>query len=393
MVPYNDFQLTEKQINTVKKEYAKQKIAKYIKEHGTEPDDLKPFYSVTETQLEAFRMKLYAKQSIDEFEYEQEHGPSEMVETRFSFNNVDDMESPILGFDKLSYKLGASVDDDEYQYEYWNIAVIGGDYPIIGSFSSLREAKVTLNTLKKYDIFVYLRKSKYGYEKTLTSFNIDNEFHQSDMPFGYIKEQPLSDYMVQPKGPKYETQLEDKEYFGMIQKYTPTRNGVVSGSVYTLNPRLQVNVSGLTEGLKCVLHYHSYTPYHSAFGWLSYPTHEGVVVKHEIGQNITFEGDLHNFVQTSDSSFSCYFEKDYLLASFYGLRTEIASYNPNIAAKDFWVGWGGGCLWYGPIDGEANISLPGSSDIKRNEITVKNEIIPPQGEDIDTGFEFDAVDD
>lgn len=62
MIPYADFRLTEKQIQSIKETNRRKLIAAYIKEHGIEPDSeiSKSFYTASNEQLETYRRAYYA---------------------------------------------------------------------------------------------------------------------------------------------------------------------------------------------------------------------------------------------------------------------------------------------------------------------------------------------
>ena len=62
MIPYSEFQLSEKQINHIKAENQRRAIRKYIKENGEEPDleTAQSFYVATEEDIERFRSVCYS---------------------------------------------------------------------------------------------------------------------------------------------------------------------------------------------------------------------------------------------------------------------------------------------------------------------------------------------
>ena len=62
MIPYKDYQLSERQIMAVVNNNAKRRINDYIKEHGVEPSDsvLSGFYTISEDELERHRRIYYA---------------------------------------------------------------------------------------------------------------------------------------------------------------------------------------------------------------------------------------------------------------------------------------------------------------------------------------------
>lgn len=69
MITYENFELTDKQIEYLKRANAKQEIKKYIAEHGTEPADITPYLTYTEAQYEKYKRILYANAAVNEIEY------------------------------------------------------------------------------------------------------------------------------------------------------------------------------------------------------------------------------------------------------------------------------------------------------------------------------------
>ena len=62
MVPYNDFQLTEKQIDLVKRLHQRRAIRQYIKENGVEPEPelVNSWYTCTKKEREVIRLAYYS---------------------------------------------------------------------------------------------------------------------------------------------------------------------------------------------------------------------------------------------------------------------------------------------------------------------------------------------
>lgn len=60
MIPYNEFQLTEKEIDVIKSRNMRSGVRKYIKKHGVEPKNACQFYTATEEELEKARKAFYA---------------------------------------------------------------------------------------------------------------------------------------------------------------------------------------------------------------------------------------------------------------------------------------------------------------------------------------------
>lgn len=63
---YNEFQLTEAEVDRIKAKNAKKAIRAYIKQHGTEPSDISSYYTVSNTELEHYRRIIYAEQMTSE---------------------------------------------------------------------------------------------------------------------------------------------------------------------------------------------------------------------------------------------------------------------------------------------------------------------------------------
>ena len=59
---YNQFQLTEAEIDRIKAKNAKKAIRAYIKQHGSEPNDISSYYTATNAELEHYRSVIYAEQ-------------------------------------------------------------------------------------------------------------------------------------------------------------------------------------------------------------------------------------------------------------------------------------------------------------------------------------------
>lgn len=60
MRKFEDFQLTNRQIDFIKRENARKEISKYIKENGKEPEDVSSFYIASEEDKERYRRIWYA---------------------------------------------------------------------------------------------------------------------------------------------------------------------------------------------------------------------------------------------------------------------------------------------------------------------------------------------
>ena len=59
---YNNFQLTEAEVDRIKAKNARKAIRAYIKQHGSEPNDISSFYTATNAELEHYRRVIYAEQ-------------------------------------------------------------------------------------------------------------------------------------------------------------------------------------------------------------------------------------------------------------------------------------------------------------------------------------------
>ena len=66
MIPFDEFDLTAKQIENLKRANAKQEIKKYIAKHGVEPEDITPFFTYTQAQYDAFKKLLYSRAAVRE---------------------------------------------------------------------------------------------------------------------------------------------------------------------------------------------------------------------------------------------------------------------------------------------------------------------------------------
>lgn len=60
MIKFEDFQLTNRQIDFIKRENARKEMSKYIKENGKEPEDVSSFYIASEDDKERYRRIWYA---------------------------------------------------------------------------------------------------------------------------------------------------------------------------------------------------------------------------------------------------------------------------------------------------------------------------------------------
>ena len=93
MIPYADFKLTEKQIQSIKETNRRRLIAAYIKEHGIEPDSemSKSFYTASNEQLEMYRRAYYAnKYKGDKYpDWDDDEQPSDTGSTADSGSTID----------------------------------------------------------------------------------------------------------------------------------------------------------------------------------------------------------------------------------------------------------------------------------------------------------------
>jgi hypothetical protein len=61
---YNQFQLTEAEVDRIKAKNARKAIRAYIKQHGTEPSDISSYYTVSNAELEHYRRIIYAQKYV-----------------------------------------------------------------------------------------------------------------------------------------------------------------------------------------------------------------------------------------------------------------------------------------------------------------------------------------
>jgi hypothetical protein len=222
---------------------------------------------------------------------------------------------------------------------------------------------------------------------------LDNQFHYGNTPHpGRISSySDLNYYQLDgriSRTVEYSTQSEDKEYIGNIDNYVPHRGGIVRGSVYCLSPKKQIIVYGLASGLT-----------------LDVNIGNGVQFYYNQSGQLTTNGDHSRLTVLSDTSFSYLMTKEELIHKLY--ESVICNWdynghgNPfarNLVPTNFKFAaypprseW---CVCRKENGDEAvGITTVGDYTVFRNEISDCEINIPPQGEDIDTGFEFDVVDD
>lgn len=357
MIPYKNYRLNEKQIQFIKSVNARRSIDRYIERNGVEPQNIEQYYTVTERQLESYRRIFYSHYYAREFADEEANN---MVDIAMAFSAVED---------QVRLGAGAVRGDGNYQYEYWNIAVLvyrdiapgltKVDEYAIGTFSSLENATIQLNTLKKYAICVYHRKSNYQ-----PLFNVDNAFHNFTQ---YASNESIA--IPEPRS-------DDKEYVGVIDEYSPQLGGTIRGSVYTLNPQLMVTVSGLTQGMSIDLVY-------------------GNAVRITRGENevLTTDGDISCLTDNLDTSFSYLLTKEKLVNRI--TVTDILNLGQtNIQNPQHHICARGGNFAVGHALNGGTITMEGGNTMTllRNGLSYENITIPPQT-DVDTGFDFSPIDD
>ena len=66
MISFDEFDLTAKQIESLKRANAKQEIKKYIAEHGVEPEDISSYFTYTQAQYDAYKKILYSRYTVKE---------------------------------------------------------------------------------------------------------------------------------------------------------------------------------------------------------------------------------------------------------------------------------------------------------------------------------------
>ena len=219
IIPYEQFQIKEETIKRLTGFYVDRKVAEYFRKNGVLPTpDVVDTFVMPPEVMEEHRKNLYAKYYKQELDFEKKYGPGEMIEISFNLSTSDDNNSELLGGKSpLLFGSGENENDTEYQYGYWSIVVMDEKLNIlkIGSFTSLENAIITLNSIKKYNIFVYYRRSNYLYDKIISYHPILNEFHDVFTKESGHYEIRMSDYF------DYQTQMEDKEYIGVIKDYVP----------------------------------------------------------------------------------------------------------------------------------------------------------------------------
>lgn len=379
VIPYEEFHIKESVLNRLIEAYADRKINEYFTQHGEFPDAeiISSFHTLPTDLMEKYKKFFYTKYYHDKYHYEQEHGPSKEIEVSFDFPSVGENNYQILGSVKSPILgEGISGNSEEYLYDYWNIAVCAdGQRYAIGSFTSLSGVTLRVNTVVKYTFWVYHRKSNHQYERTMSSLPIDNTFHPfTGDDWSYFS---ISDYRFDTEDGEiiYDTQLEDKEYIGGIVDFEPSEGRNVTCSVYTFNPRVVSSVSGVVEGLYCYLRYGQ--------------ERDKIKVTHEQGGGLITDGNIECLTQTSETSFDYLITRDKLYPSL-GLFSLNGIDNPQCTIFNYISSWVTAFI----SDREIYPTCYGVS-YRRNGIEYNQVMLPthPEGTEIDTGFEIDAVDD
>lgn len=384
LIPYEQFTINPSSLERLTEHYVRDEIKKYFKENGTLPSkEIVDTFTLPADKLEKYKKHYYAEYYRKELEFEEKYGPRELIEVSFDFSATEDNDSALLGT-RSTLALGTIISGDniEYQYEYWVIVIEGGGISKIGSFTSLKNASIKLYSLSKYRIWVYHRKSNYEYSRIIPDSNIDENFHDYWWQWMYGHE--MSMYS------SYTMHNEDKEYIGFIDDYVPTQSGLVKGNVYTLNPRIALNVSGLTDDV--VFELNAYSGLDGYYGKNNNPVR---VLKYS-GGTIIHNETISEFTKSSDSSISCILEKNIVIPSlmiFHGLNgaptfddTDNRIEDKNSTFVNYWYLR---CL----VDNEVKETVRDIGHIPRNDILTVNVVIPPLGTNIDTGFDFITVDD
>lgn len=392
LIPYEEFTINVNILKKLNEYYVSKKINEYYTQNGQLPDSgTVETFTIPEKLMDRYKKHFYAEYYRKEAEFEKEYGPSEMIETSFDFSTADDNGPTLLGA-KSPMLLGASTSggDAEYPYEYWNIVVFDKTLNKccgIGSFTTLENVSISLNSLKTYAFAIYHRKSKYIYKQTREYIPLDNQFHNMSTirDDGYISSYSIKNIIPElgysMPGEEYNTQSEDKEYIGTIDNYTPYKGGIVRGSVYTLSPQKLIMVSGLTSGLT-----------------LSLSLGKRIIFNCDHYGQLTTNGDPSRLTILSDTSFSYLMSKEELINKLrqsrliYEFGNTITVCHPEDANYEIGVGSGLSCQ---KENGEVavGVTITGGYTICRNGISELGINIPPQGEDIDTGFEFNTIDD
>jgi hypothetical protein len=373
LIPYEEFSINENTLDKLNEHYVNRKISDYFTQHGQLPDSgTVETYGIPSELMDRYKKYYYSEYYKKEWELEKEYGPSEIIETTFDFSTIEDIDSTVLGSPSLRFGAGVSGGDKEYQYEYWSIIIIGDNWNFrrIGSFTSLKNVTISLNSLKEYTIYAYLRKSDYLYDSISEGFQVDNQFHKFVGNTG----QTISNYV---NG----TQMEDAEYIGVVNNYKPTPNGVITGSVYSLNPHVEITFSGFTNGMSCEFAFQ--------------PDVVSIIINYKENGELETAGvgDINRLTKLTDTSFMYLVTKQDLIPVLrlgHYTRSNIGNIQspqcelivPHIHL-----------IVYKPngliCDGvESNIL-----EMYRNTLTYGVIYVPPQGEEIDTGFDIDIIDD
>lgn len=395
LIPYEQFTINGNILKKLNEYYVSKKINEYYTQNGQLPDSgTVETFTMPEKLMDRYKKHFYAEYYRKEVEFEKEYGPSEMIETSFDFSATEDGDSTIFG----TTRSGENGVEDDYQYKYWSVIVErpgAGDY-MVGMFTSLKDATISLNSIRKYNIYVYHRKSNYQYDGLMRTIKsnatygyepvpLDNAFHVCPVYMGM----DISSYSpwVNGKYISYETQMEDKEYFGVVKDYTPQKGGVISGYVYTLNPRMTISISGLTDEITAIINIDS----HNIDGYAK------VTFEIDENGNVLANGNSSGITKISDSLFTYLVTKERIVNTL-GL-SKIDSWaeyisNPNHCSVQVWVG---GSI-YDKNGNELGNML--SNDNGRGCVMCRNGLVntivltvPPYGEYVDNGFDFNVIDD
>lgn len=362
MISYNDFQLTSAQIEHIKRDNATRAISKYIKENGVEPSSNEKYFTATSEEMERYRRiyySMYLAKGDEKTNADTDEG--QLISVGLNVSVIDDSSS----LNEASLLRLSS--NEEYTYDYWDVAVyikkigyngMAGYYQYkIGYFRSLNNAKITLNTLEKYAFIIHYAKSNH-------EINVDNKFHN------------FSHYLDEVQT-LYE---DDKEYIGFVDDFEPKIGKSVKVTVYTYNPQIIVNISGLTNGIECKI----------SKGHVGYNLGSYITISRDSDGTITTDGDYSRLSIESES---------YL--KYHLLRTEIpflkltSVINADIENKEC-------ILETSTYDISINAinknSIKGLNDgyntytLLRNDTSEINIIIPPQ-ENIDTDIDVEIIED
>ena len=270
---YQDFSLTNEQIEHIKRKNAEIAIRKYIKKNGQEPSDISSFFTISDKDIELYKRIFYSIESIYN-----KNNDNIFINSLIILSNINE--------DKFI---------DDFKYSYWRIFIYKGsleNYRLsgtaykVGNFSDLEKANITLPLNEQFSFIIYLIKSNNLHNK-LGNETIDNNFHN---PVYHNLYDYNNDGFFE----------DDKEFFGIIDSFQIKENQPITGTVYTFNPKLS-----------CIFE--------------NYDKEKGIIYSNKLNKNkeiIKFWYSDDNFIKTngdgiiniiSNTSFSYTFSKKELV--------------------------------------------------------------------------------